>query len=744
MARWMMVLLLFSHSVVAGQPATIRHRVVDNYHGNLVVDPYQWLESEKDPAVIDWTEEQHVYTRGHLSMHRAVPFLEKNLNSLFSSAYEKTIDIGEERFLIIDKAVTDLHPVLYLQDGLAGEIIELVNPNNWPYGDRLDSYRVSPDARYLAYLRSRGGDEAPSLHVIDLDTRGESPQNTYGWRHKYIAWHPTLPVLYYTAYPAPEEVGESQSYFWEGVFAHNVETNETTSVFWEPTDEGWFHWIGVDEGSLIIARSAFGRGSETYEMDMTDVVGPAVLIEIDDGKTFVRECQIGEWIYSIRGVDSSCRKVFRKEEGKWRVFIPESELLMVDIKGVGGRLYLHTIDQGASRIQIYSEEGLYLRDLPLPGVGVAEVYGEWEKDKVTLWFENLTTPATTFFYDDATNQLERDHCSLKRFDSEAYETTRHLVRSKDGTLVPMFVAHPRGLMLDGSHPTILTGYGGFGVDIFPSFSAIHTPWLESGGILAQPLLRGGGELGEWWHQEGMKEKKQNVFDDFLASARFLIDAKYTTPQRLAISGASNGGLLVGAALVQAPHLFGAVVCEVPLLDMLRFHKFKIAHVWTHEYGCSENVEDFLYLRDYSPYHNVRSGIAYPATFLRAGANDVRVDALHVRKMAARLQHAQQGSAPIVMEVSPHCGHGWSPGRQGIAGDQAKRLGFIAHHLGMESRFPAIEPELPRSGPGDQKFQKIAKILQRRGDLTHFQDEVERQTRFHKIQEKRRQNWSESP
>jgi len=373
------------------------------------------------------------------------------------------------------------------------------------------------------------------------------------------------------------------------------------------------------------------------------------------------------------------------ERENWEVFLPEHDKdKLLGLSGIDGRLYATYSHNAYTIVKIYDLDGELLRDLPLPTIGSGGAGGRWSQPEVWVYFSSFGYPSTTFKYHFDENELEVYRKFPVEVDVADVVADQVWYDSMDGTPISMFIVHDKRMKLDGTNPCLLTGYGGFDVSMRPRFSTSALVWLEAGGIFAMPNLRGGGEYGREWHEAGMLEKKQNVFDDFIAAAEFLIGKDYTSSEKLAIRGGSNGGLLVGAATVQRPELFRVVDCGVPLLDMVTYHRFGLANIWAEEYGSSDDPEQFKYLLEYSPYQNVKDGVKYPAFLVTGSENDARVDPLHARKMAARLQAANEGGGPVCLLIRDASGHGGGTTITTKIDQQAQEAAFLMHFLGMEA------------------------------------------------------------
>ncbi len=698
-----LLLIALSASLSASEPPkTEKIPVVNRYHGNSVMDTYQWLEDGTDKKVKEWEKKQAAYTTEKRSEHCAVAVIETRIDSLLSRNQYTGARIGEtENFLIVRKHKGDVHSVIYLRKGKFGSLQELINPNKWAKGDKLRELSISPKGRFIAYTRERGGDESGTIHLIELHedgSFGHTWDQFEGWRQRSLTWHPTEDALFYVAHPSASVMKEGEHYYWEGVYRHDIGTwrgGNNDLVFWQPTNAGWGHGIGIEDNALLIGRSGIGLPFEIYEIQLNDPSYKARLLfqgrnDMDQGYKEING-QIYRWT-NPAAVELPFVE-FLGAGFEWKPFIQLSNRYcrIEDLSGISGQLFLETMDRGKTQITTYNERGELISEIALPGSGTAVVKGSWNSLSAKVLYEDLATPLSLYDYDKRSGVLEfRDQIEIEGYAPEEYRSWVEEVTSEDGREILLFCAARKDLDPSKPHPTYLSAYGGYGVKQNPTFMETFIPWLEAGGILASPCIRGGGEGGHIWHEEGKLEKKQNVFNDFIASAELLIAKGYTTKELLGIQGGSNGGLLMGAVLTQRPDLFGAVVSSVGLYDMLRYHHMTNGRVQAPEFGIAEDSKAYRYLSSYSPYHNLTVGIEYPPTLLIAGRNDVRVDPWHSRKMAARMQELQIGSAPILLDLSASEGHFSTPGSQGYADKNARMFGFLAHHLGMDENFAANE------------------------------------------------------
>lgn len=672
-------------------PLTPRSAVADTLHGTVIVDEYRWLEDGADPRVIAWTEGQNRLSRAQLDALPQRPYLVRRFNQLWryddESLPEEVVD-GERLFYWTQ--ARDAEKWVYCTRARLGAPEEvLLDPNTWGPEDQLAGAAPSRDGRRLAFGRARGGDENPVVRVMEVATRHVLPDSLQGRKQYVDAWLPDGSGFYYSANPATGTVPAGEEFYWHAVYFHRLGTPASADrkVFWDDRVKEHFHGIGISEDGRteILYRSRFDF-NELYLRPVGSDAPPTPLATGFDAR--YGALVIGERVFITTNADAPRSMVYvtdtaHPERAAWRVFLPEDPRAQLDyLTAVAGRLYAIYEDRALTVIRSYDLDGRYLHDVTLPGLGSAGISGLWSKPTCWVSFTSYTHPPTTYRYDPDADRLTVYREFPVQIDTTPFTTTQVEYPSRDGTSISMFLLHRQDVRRDGTNPVLLTGYGGFNASMRPSFSTSYITWLQAGGMIAIPNLRGGGEYGRDWHEAGKREQKQNVFDDFLAAGDWLIREGYTVPARLAIRGGSNGGLLVGAALAQRPELFRAVVCEVPLLDMVRYHKFGLANIWSEEYGNADDPAQFRYLHAYSPYHHVVDGTRYPAVLLTASENDARVDPLHARKMAARLQAADAGGGPILLQVHPASGHGGGTTLSTKIQQAADVWAFLMEALGM--------------------------------------------------------------
>ncbi len=673
-------------------PQTKVSPVVDTVHGEIITDPYRWLENGEDPEVQKWTEEQNEYTRFWLDRFPQRNFIYKRLEELMSIGYLGTPLVRGERIFNRKRMGTENQPVLYLREGLKGSPEMVIDPNTWSEDGTMamDWWVPSEDGSLIAYGSSEGGSEKSTLYIRDVSAGKDLSDTIPYTRYAEVAWLKDNSGFYYTHYPAPGSVPEGEENYHQHVFYHKLSTSykDDPLIFGEgrPKEEMPGVSLSPDGRYLLISVWQGWAKSEIYFKD------------IKEGKEFIPVAKDLEGLFwgkildhtlylftNYKAAHSHIYAVDLKnpEHENWKELIPETDAILQNFDIVDNHLVVEAMENAYSHLKIYTLKGEFEKEIPLPTMGtVFGVAGEWDSKDLFFGFQSFFIPITVYHYDMESGNLEILDQLRADLDFSGFEHKQVWYESKDGTKVSMFIVHKKDLKLNGKNPTLLAGYGGFNVSETPYFSEGIYFWLENGGVFALPNLRGGGEYGEEWHWAGMFGNKQNVFDDFISAAEWLIQNGYTNPGKLAISGGSNGGLLVGAALTQRPDLFQAVVCQVPLLDMVRYHEFDIARLWISEYGSAENAVDFKYLYAYSPYHHVQKGIDYPAVFLTAGASDSRVNPLHACKMAALLQASTSSDRPVLLWVESKAGHGQGKPFSKRIQERTDIYSFLFWQLGM--------------------------------------------------------------
>jgi prolyl oligopeptidase len=693
-------------AAIAETAPTPSSRIVDvreTLHGVEVADPYRWLEATDDPEVRRWTEEQNAAARRALDAVGARDGARRRLDELLRVGLLEVPRVAAGAAFFLRRNADQDQPVLYVRDAGSSTDRALVDPG--VAGDRLvtiDWFFPSADGRLVAYGLSRGGDELSTLHVTDVATGEVLADRIPDTRFCSVAWLPDATGFYYTRYPAKGSVPAGDENYNTRVRFHRLgdDPEEDPVVFGEgrlPTDifvpsishDGRWLLVHAHQGwakTILFVRDLAGDGDFRSVGEEHDAIFSG---EIAGGRLYV----LTNWDapnWRVLELDPDTLDL-----GEARTVVGEREATVIAETAVaGGRLVAHELEDASSRIRVYGLPGGGLElEVPLPVLGSVRgtpggtpgIAGEWGADELLFGFTSFLHPPAILRCDLAagavTTFAQLD--APPGFDPESYETHQVHCRSDDGTRVPIFLTHRRGLRLDGSAPVFLTGYGGFNIGMTPAWISALPLWVESGGVYAVAVLRGGNEFGERWHRDGMLDRKQNVFDDFIAAGDRLVREGYTSRERLAIGGGSNGGLLVGAVLTQRPDLCRAVVCEVPLLDMLRYHRLQIAKLWISEYGSADDADQFRWLYAYSPYHHVVDGERYPAVLLTTALGDTRVDPMHARKMGARLQAATASDRPILLRVDTDEGHGVGKPRSKQLDSATDLWTFVFWQLGVE-------------------------------------------------------------
>jgi prolyl oligopeptidase len=670
---------LLSPAVAASKPPVPARKddIVDHLHGVAVADPYRWLEDADTPEVRRWTDAENALTRRALDAYPGRESLTRRLWQLYEIGSLGTpVPRGRgkhRRYFYTRRDGKQNQPVLYVRDGLDGADRPLVDVNALAAdGTRaLDWWFPSEDGTRVAYGVSADGSEESVLRVRDVASGRDLPDEIPRTRACSLEMTPDGRGFFYTRYPTAGSVPAGEERYHRAVFYHRLgdDPAHDAKIFGEGRDLKDWPSIALSPNGhhLAITVSQGWSKSEVYLLDVRHPDKPPAAVTIAAGEE--AEFQVIEILddrlYLRTNSGAPRGKLYavelaHPERARWREILPERDDMLAEVAYFGGQLAAVYLHDAASRLFTYrAADGHASGEVTLPTLGtVAGLGASRESGELFYGFTSFLTP--TVVYRHAPGGGEAVWRRLPApVDPDAYSVERVQVTSRDGTRCPMFLVRKKGAGDAGGapHPTVLTGYGGFNISMQPGWTPSAVPFLEQGGVYALAILRGGGEFGEAWHRAGMLGRKQNVFDDFVAAAEQLIASKVTAPDRLAISGRSNGGLLVGAALTQRPDLFRAVVCGVPLLDMIRYHHFRLAQLWIPEYGSSDDADAFKWLYAYSPYHHVKDGMAYPAVLFHTAESDTRVDPMHARKMVARLQAASAGPAPILLRLESKAGHG---------------------------------------------------------------------------------------
>jgi prolyl oligopeptidase len=671
-------------------PSTRIDHVVEHLHGVAVPDPYRWLEDGDRAEVRDWVAKQNALTRSLLDPLPGRQRIHDRLQALLDIGVIGTPWPVKGRYFYTARTGKQNQPVLYVRERRDGQVRVLLDPNALAADGSvaLDWWYPSRDGRLLAYGLSKDGNEQSTLYVRDVGTGKDLAQSISRTRACSVSWLPDGSGFYYTRYPGEENYNRR-------VFLHKLgeEPARDAEVFGAGrAREDWPNVALSPDGRWLVVTVEQGWSrSEVYLLDRrrSDRRFEPLVEGVNALFTVIAR---NDRLYVLTNDGAPRNRLYQVDPRKpartvWKEIIAEGPDVLEHVAAVGESLVAQYIHRASARLRLCDADGKPRKDVELPALGsITGLGGEWDGDEVFFGFESFTVPSSIYRIALQTDRSELWERVKADIDFAAYEVEQVTYPSVDRARTPitMFLAHKKGLKRDGKTPTLLHGYGGFNVSLTPAFNPARFVFLERGGILAIPNLRGGGEYGEAWHQAGMLDKKQNVFDDFLGAAEWLIAKGYTDRDHLAIQGGSNGGLLVGAALTQRPDLFRAVVCQVPLLDMLRYQRFQIARLWIPEYGCAEDPKEFRWLYAYSPYHHVKDSTKYPAVLLEAAESDTRVDALHARKMAARLQAATASAAdrPILLRLEPKAGHGAGKARAKLLDELTDTWTFLFWQLAI--------------------------------------------------------------
>jgi prolyl oligopeptidase len=669
-----------------GPPSARRDDLQETRHGVTVADPYRWLEDQNSPETRSWITAENAYTHAELDGWSGRSALEKRVAELkrVESIHPPLERNG--RLFYRRRSAEQEQYVIYMRQGAEGKEQVLIDPNpmSADHSTNVDIADVSKDGQVLAYIIRKGGKDETEIHLLDVDARHELPD--------------VLPEgLYFDLSFLPNRTGFYYSTMLEDgprVRFHKVGTDAATDadvfgkgyakeaiVVGDPTEDGR-HLV------LVVYHGSAADQTEIWLKDLAS--GGPITPLVKEIKARFFPYFGGDQLFLHTNWEAPRGRVLAVDFAnpapeRWKVVVPENETAIDSVGVAGGKLVVTYVKNASSQVKIFQPGGKLVRDLTLPALGsVGDLQAKWENPNAYIAYESFAIPPTIYQLNMANGEQKVWYQARIPIDSAKFDVEQVWFNSKDGTRVPMFLVHGKGLKLDGSNPALLTGYGGFAVNITPGFAPEAIVWAEHGGVFAQVNLRGGGEFGEAWHKAGMLGNKQNVFDDFIGASEWLSQNKYTNPRKLAIFGGSNGGLLVGAALTQRPDLYQAVVCWHPLLDMLRYDKFMEAQFWVSEYGSASDPEQFKWLYAYSPYQHVKAGTKYPAVLFMTGDGDTRVAPLHARKMAALLQASTGSDRPILLRYELTAGHSGGRSVSQDIGDTTDMLSFLFWQLGMKA------------------------------------------------------------
>ncbi len=685
-------------------PAASRGDTVDVLHGVRVGDPYRWLEDEQSEQAQAWVDAQNRLTEGLLArFDKAKKAVAAQLEAVYGVDSVSNIHPHGQRYFYTKRAGLENHRKIYVYEGdRRDEARVVLNPNTFSADGTvaMDWWYPSPDGALIAYGKSAGGSEKSTLYIRDTRTGQDLADVIPFTQYCCVAWKRDESGFYYNRCPDPADVPAGEDNFHMRVYFHKIGTDyQTDRYVWgegRPLDEEPKPYSSSD-GKYVLLN--FYRDPSVNDLFFGEMnaaeplrpvgadIGAITVGDVVDGRLFLRTN------YKAPRFRICSASVDQPTPEYWRDLIPQQKGVIDDFAIVDHKLIVHLIEEVHSRLMIYDLDGKLLEEVPLPGKGTVSAYesgigtvqafaGSLNKPDLFFTFSSWVVPTTSYHYDLWAHKLEVLHKTACPLDLSKYETKQVWFTSKDGERVPMFIVANKNVKLDGNNPTLLYGYGGFNASFFPYYRPRILPFLERGGVWVLANIRGGGEFGQLWHEGGRREYKQNVFNDFAAAGEKLVELGYTNPDKLACKGGSNGGLLIGAAVTQRPDLFQAAITQVPLMDMYRFHLWGMGAQWVHEYGDPEKPEEFKWLQGYSPYHNVKEGVDYPATLIVTAEGDNRVDTAHAFKMTAAMQHATSGTRPILLRCERKAGHGAGKPLSMVIQHRSEEWVFLMWQLGM--------------------------------------------------------------
>ncbi len=677
-------------------PNAARVDHVDTYHGKAIPDPYRWLEDPDAPDSRKWIDAENQVTFGVLNGIASRDRIKSRMTELWN--YERFGVPFKEGGRYFFSRNDGLQPqsVIYVADTLGSEPRMILDPNTFSADGTvaLSGYAVSEDGRHIAYGVADGGSDWQTWRVKEIATGSDLPDVIKWVKFSSASWAKDGSGFYYTRYDEPKGNDLTDLNKFPRVHFHRLGEDQTSdALVYKRDDEGeWGFGAGVTEDGKYLAINVWWGTRQENNFFYKDLSSPeAKVVELltgfeasfgfvgNDASVFYFQTTLDAPRGRLIAIDTK-----RPERAAWTEIIPQQAENLTGVSYVGGRFLASYLKDAKTQVRVHDTVGRLVREVELPGIGTAGGFGGKSDDAETFYsFTSYTNPGAIYRYNVGSGKSDVFRQPTVNADLTQYETRQVFYPSKDGTKVPMFITCRKDVELNGNNPTLLYGYGGFNIPLTPAFSPTTIVWLEMGGVYAVANLRGGGEYGKEWHEAGTKLNKQNVFDDFIAGAEFLIGEKYTNPSRLAIQGGSNGGLLVGACMTQRPELFAACIPQVGVLDMLRFASFTIGWAWESDYGSVKNPEEFEAMLAYSPYQNVKPGTSYPATMITTGDHDDRVVPAHSFKFAAALQNAQAGDAPVLIRIETRGGHGAGKPTAMVIEERSDILGFISWALGME-------------------------------------------------------------
>ena len=683
-------------TIILEYPQTRKGNTVDTYFGNKVEDPYRWLEDDRSAETEAWVKVQNEVTFDYLDK---IPFrdeLKQRLTELWN--YEKISAPNKEGGWIYFSKNDGLQnqSVIYRRKSEDAPAEVFLDPNKFSEDGTtsLAGMSFSEDGKTLAYSISEGGSDWRKIIIMDAETREIKEDTLIDVKFSGVSWKGNE-GFYYSSYDKPKGSELSAKTDQHKLYYHKLGTPQSEDkLIFGGTPEQKHRYIGgsvsEDNRYLFISARTSTSGGKLFMMDLSkDHPTIDTIVGNESTESYVLD-NSGSKLFIVTNLDAPNRRIVTVDASNptpenWKDLIPETANVLSPATG-GGYIFAEYMQDAVSKVKQYDYEGKLVREIELPGVGTAGGFGGEKEEKDLYYnFTNYVTPGSIYKYNVETGVSELYNTPKVDFNPDDYTSEQVFYTSKDGTRVPMIITYKKGLERNGKNPTILYGYGGFNISLTPSFSIANAVWMEQGGIYAVPNLRGGGEYGKDWHDAGTKLQKQNVFDDFISAAEYLIENNYTSSDYLAIRGGSNGGLLVGATMTQRPDLMQVALPAVGVLDMLRYHTFTAGAGWAYDYGTAEESEEmFRYLKGYSPVHNVKAGVAYPATLITTGDHDDRVVPAHSFKFAAELQEKQAGDAPVLIRIETNAGHGAGTPVSKTIEQYADIFGFTLYNMGYES------------------------------------------------------------
>ena len=696
LATSMLITATTASAQTISYPTAPSDNTVDEYWGTQVPDPFRPLENDTSEATSQWVAAENAVTQAYLSK---IPQRAKILKRLREVGNYEKIGVPFEKngkwYQYKNNGLQN-QMVLYVMDALDAEPRVLLDPNTLSTDGTvaLKNTTFSKDGRLMAYTISRSGSDWEEIYVRDLATGKDLEDHIVWAKFTDAAWRGN--GFYYSAYDAPEKGKELSSInSTQKIYYHTIGTPQTEDIlfFQNPTNPLRFYNVSIndEETIMFLYESGEGSGNNLYVRDLRNLDSQFMQMTNNMEQQYSPVETIGNDIYIFTNDGAPRNRLMKASLDKpcykdWVEVVAETQEVLEDVTFVDGQMILNYSKDACNRAVVCTLDGQKKQELTLPGVGSAGVYGKLKRPECFVSFTSFTTPWCIYKYDLKANEMTL-YCAPKvNFDNNAFVSEQVFVTSKDGTKVPLFITYKKGLKRNGKNGVYLYAYGGFAISMTPAFSWSIIPFLENGGVYAQACLRGGYEYGEEWHQAGTKMRKQNVFDDFIAAAEWLIENKYTDSEHLAIAGGSNGGLLIGACMTQRPDLYKVCIPRVGVMDMLRYHKFTIGWNWASDYGTSDDSKEmFEYLKGYSPLHNLKEGVAYPATLVTTADHDDRVVPAHSFKFAATLQKCHKGSAPVLIRIDSKAGHGSGKPLSKQMEEQADIYGFVMYNIGMKAK-----------------------------------------------------------